>query len=301
LVSVIMCVYNTRPIVQKCVEACLATLEPCHQPWELILVHNHSTDKDTTKFLSELQQQPMMPHRLIVLDPGKNLGCHNGWNFGLQRCCANNHDYVVKLDDDTEMLTPGWADIMARALELIPGLAFVSSDIDAKQDHEYEVGTYNGGVELEVARVGIVGFSCVMFRYKWIRVVGPMRAKGFIAVNGREGGDGTLYGGEEGYYRNLAMMRGEMIAHIPAVFAHHHSNEERDPLYILWKWFGFLGRMEPGVDTVAWRDSGQWIPDCEQVIADGEAGTLPPDSKRYTDIAKEGLAAWKEEQDGTPA
>ena len=301
MVSVIMCIYNTRPIVQKCVEACLATLEPCHQPWELLLVHNHSTDPDTTKYLSELVQKPSMPGRLIIFDPGKNLGCHNGWNYGLAHSCANLHDYVLKIDDDTEMKTPAWADIMSRALELIPGMAYVSSDIDAKQDHAYEMGKYNGGVELEVARVGIVGFSCVMFRYSWVRTVGPMRATHFIAVNGRQGSDGTLYGGEEGYYANIARLRGEMFAHIPAVKAHHHGNEERDPLYVLWKWFGFLGWIEPGVDTVAWRDSGKWVVDCEKAIAEGEAGKLPPASERYTNIAKEGLAAWKEMQSGTPA
>jgi len=296
-----MCVYNTRPIVQRCVEACLETLDPCHQPWELLLVYNHSPDRDTLKYLSEIEQKVTMPKRVIVLDPGKNLGCHHGWNFGLKHCCANNHDYVVKIDDDTEMLTPGWADIMARALELVPGCAYVSSDIDAKQQQDYETRTFAGGVVLEVATQKIVGFSCVMFRYKWVKTVGPMRITGFRACNGKPGDDASLYGGEESYYRHLALMRGEMIAHIPAVKAHHHGNTQRDPLYILWKWFIFLGWMESGVDTVAWRDSGQWIKDCEKAIVEHEAGRLPPgaDTEKYIAIAKEGLAAWKEEQNGT--
>jgi len=296
-----MCVYNTRPIVQKCVEACIKTLAPCHQEWELLLVNNHSTDKDTLKYLSELRQKPTMPCRFIVLDPGKNLGCHNGWNFGLQHCCANNHDFVVKLDDDTVMLTPKWADIMSRALELVPGCAFVSSDIDAKQEQDYETRTFAGGVELEVATQNIVGFSCVMFRYKWVKLVGPMRARGFRAANGIvTKSDDSLYGGEEGYYRNIAMLRGEMIAHIPAVKAHHCDNDERDQLYVLWKFFCSLGWIEHGVDTVAWRESGQWKIDCEKAIADHEAGKLPPGSDGYIGIATEGLAAWKEQQDGTP-
>lgn len=303
MVSVIMCVYNTRPIVQKCIEACLETLEPCHQPWELLLVNNHSTDRDTTKYLSELVQKPTMPKRVVVFDPGKNLGCHNGWNYGLARSCASLHDYVVKLDDDTEMQTPGWADIMSRALELVPGCAYVSSDIDAKQQQNYELRKFAGDVELEVATELIVGFSCVMFRYSWVRLVGPMKTIGFIAANGKQSTEQSLYGGEEGYYRHIARMRGEMIAHIPAVFAHHHDNEERDQLYVLWKWFGFLGWIEPGVDTVGWRDTGKWIEDCEQAILDFEAGKLPPgaDTEKYIAIAKEGLAAWKEQQSGTPS
>jgi hypothetical protein len=47
----------------------------------------------------------------------------------------------------------------------------------------------------------------------------------------------TLYGGEEAHYANKARNDGMVIAHLPAVFAHHLGNEERHPDYPGWKWF----------------------------------------------------------------
>lgn len=249
--SIICCIYNSMPVVRRC----LTNLLACELGGsEIILVDNHSPDEDARRYIRVLAAQH---DNLSVVDPGKNLGCHRGWNFGYEKSCGQS-EFVYKLDDDTEVKTPAFLPLMAYALNMVPDLGFVSADIDAKQANKYEKKTLNS-VTLEIALNGVVGFSLVGFRRADIQRWGLMQTGVYRAAGGRvfENED-RLYGGEEVFYATAARGEGRIIAHLPSVFAHHLDNQERDPDYAMWKRaYGFHGWTD--LDLVEWRNSGQFV------------------------------------------
>lgn len=241
VVSVIACVYNALPVARESLQSVIDTLPAfC----ELILVDNHSPDPETRAYLRELELG--VPGKIIrVVDPGSNVGCHHGWNYGYNHCEA---PYVCKLDDDTIVLEPRWAMKMVSALDHLPQVAYLSADIDAKQQNKYRRETM-AGHEIEIAESGIVGFSFVMFRRADIERWGPMKGRG---------GPGGLYGGEEAHYAAMARADGRLVCHFPPVLCRHAGNELRHPDYPMWKRaYGYRGWTK--LDLEAWVKSGKHV------------------------------------------
>jgi len=271
-VSVITCVYNNREIAEPCIRAAIDTLGSTQIDWELVLVDNHSPDVHTRDLL---HSDVSTDERVQVVDPGKNIGCHNGWNYGYEHRHRTDNAYAVKLDDDTEMLTKDWAPRLATALECVPGLAFVAGEIDCAGHAETEKRTYVHDVTLRVPKMfhpqATISFSCVMFRSAWLREVGPMCGLG-------------LYGWEEAYYCWDAMQRGETIGVLPAVQAHHHGNDQRDPAYVLWKYvYGIL--QWTTLDAPAW-EAAEMAGHCKRMRQLETEQKIPECVQPFFDLAK---------------
>jgi len=247
--SVICCIYNNLPLVSRTLEALLRRTS-CRDA-QIVLVDNHGPDSAARDYIRELAKHEVL---VSVEDPGRNLGCHGGWNYGFDR---SEGEFVVKLDDDTEIATPSWDLHMIAALETIPRLAYLSADIDAKQRNKYRLENHSG-IELEVPEAGIVGFSCVMFRRADLLRWGPMRTGAYRTAGGKVIRDDRLYGGEEVYMAQLAREEDRFYAHFPKVFCHHMDNNERDPDYAMWKRvYGFHGWTNKDMET--WRKDGDHI------------------------------------------
>lgn len=225
---IITCIYNRLPLVKECVEAVrkYTTGEYIHA-----LVYNHPPYPEVKKYV--LLCGSMEGSKVIVLDPGKNLGCHDGFNHAFDILYDEiNPDYVVKLDDDT-VVPEGWNEPMMEVLDTDMSLAYVSSvDKNAKQGGNFrykKVGRYT----IEMPRIGVVGFSCVMFPGRTIDKFGKLYAAR----------DDSLYGGEEHRYFGCVTEQKMYGAYIQEVVAHHLGNEDRDIDYVLWKyWYGYMDR-----------------------------------------------------------
>ena len=254
-VAVIACIYNNLAVCKESIESAVNLSKVLGQ---LILIDNHAPDPEIRGWLSDGMILPEtmdgLLERLTVFDPGKNIGCHRGFNAGFKELLPEIQ-YVVKLDDDTFIKTEGWDEKMRDGLEKNKRIAYVSADIDpdAKQKNKYKI-IEEAGIKYEVPESGIVGFSCVMFRRSDIDRWGPMQAA-------HEGKDGKgLYGGEEAHYCNVATAAGMLIAHFPAVYCDHAKNEDRHPDYPMWKWlYGYKRWMDMPMD--------EWLKDQGQVLA----------------------------------
>lgn len=247
--SVIACIYNTLPLVKRTVESVLATLPKEN---ELILVDNHSPDPKSRDYIYSLRQS-----NVHVFTPEKNLGCHNGWNYGFDR---SQGDIVWKLDDDTEILTRAWALLGENVLLDVPNLAYVSADINAKQANQYVFEMHGDSrghqYKLEVAKNGVVGFSFVGFRRHDVIRWGKMQVGPYRATGGKVIAEDRLYGGEEVFFASAARQEGKFIAHYPAIRVHHADNSERHPDYPMWKRvYGYHGWTNLPMDE--WILSGQ--------------------------------------------
>ena len=248
--SLIMCLYNAWPVARQALVASMSKLDRSLKT-EVLVIDNHGPDEIGRKAVREVA---LVTGDIAVLDPKKTLGGHGGWNFGY---AASTGDVVCKLDDDTVILTDGWNRKLYEALQHVPEVAYVSADIDAKQQNVYNVVTLNGET-LEVPEAGIVGFSLVAIRRADIERWGPMQPR-YRAAGGKVvSGPDRLYGGEEAYYALKARADGRMIAHYPAVKCHHLSNEERHPDYAAWKRaYGYHAWTDK--DMVAWIAAGEHV------------------------------------------
>lgn len=273
-ISVICCIYNALPLVRKCLDALLATAPA---DCEVILVDNHSPDEAARQFIRDIL--PKDP-RVAVFDPGSNLGCHRGWNYGYHHSTG---EFVCKLDDDTVIQTQGWAEKLIRVFQVWPDLAAASSDIDAKQANKY-VKAERDGCVLEIATQGVVGFSFVMFRRADIQRWGPMRTGQYRTAVGSQVKEDRLYGGEEVFIAQCAAAEKKIIAHVPAVFCHHLGNEERHQDFAFWKRvYGYYAWTSLPMEE--WIRAGDHLKDYARAII-LEAGQLKPNDVLLAEWAK---------------
>jgi len=284
-VAVIVNCYNAFPVMHQCLDALFAKSSP---DVSVILVDQHSPDEKTRDYLIPAAKAAL-PRHVIVLDPGRNLGCHHGFNYGFEHgVLGKGFDFSTKLDDDTVIQTPDWDRWMVRGLEARPDIACLSADIDAKQSAQWDVETVeqshflNGGrFVYDVAPPNaVVGFSCVMFRVADILKWEGKPNKGYsgrVWLDNPQG-DGRLYGGEELYMARKVRAEGRKIAHFKNVFVHHLGNEQRDPDYVLWKLvYGFYGWTAKPMDE--WLKSGEMLRDLRKLVgawACGQEGAAKP-------------------------
>ena len=107
MLNIIMCAYNNIEVSGRSIESVVAHTDV---PYKLILVDNHSFDPRIRDYLKRI---PDSQEDIHVVDPGKNLGCHWGWNFGFQHT-QRDFPFTCKIDDDT-IVPPKWASTMVNA------------------------------------------------------------------------------------------------------------------------------------------------------------------------------------------
>lgn len=267
-IAIICCIYNAHKLVERCIQSVLS------RPMDgvtLVCVDNHSPDHKSRDYVRDL----FYKHKIALYEAGKNLGCHEGWNAGVR--WATEHfdefDYLVKLDDDTEILTDDWAAKMTAALRDVKELGYVSADINAKQANRYSMRNINGH-DLEVAENGVVGFSFVMFRADDIQRWGPMKTGPYRAAGGKKIAGDRLYGGEEVYYAEAARGDGKIIAHMPGVRVYHMDNADRHPDFAFWKRsYGYHGWTDKPMEK--WIADGDHIDQYAAALAQEMSGRQP--------------------------
>jgi GT2 family glycosyltransferase len=154
-----------------------------------------------------------------VLDPGKNIGCNLGFNFGAERAKGK---YLVKLDDDIVVPQNNWLEIMSKALNDFPDLAYVGltpSDIRKNKIYKRIVKP-----DYTIEITGLVLFCCVMMKYRsW---------KKHFYLPAKLG----LYGYDDVYCAGKAKKLGLRKAYLAShVCEHLRRSSMADPLYRIWK------------------------------------------------------------------
>jgi len=119
--SIIIPVYNTQPeLLQKCLES---VLRQSYRNWELILVNDASTQKNTLKYLRIV---PDLDERIKVIHKSENGHISQASNTGLK---VASGDWVILLDHDDE-LAFGALNWLVDAINVNPRAQFIYSDED---------------------------------------------------------------------------------------------------------------------------------------------------------------------------
>jgi GT2 family glycosyltransferase len=224
--SVIINCYNTLPLIQKTVAAALATTD---LNTEILLINNHPPYPEVADYLQSIKHP-----RTRVLDPGRNLGCTLGFQFGAAQARG---EFIVKLDDDTIVPKNNWISAMSQALNDFSDLAYVALIMNI-----YQQGR-NPPVAMPEYTLEIIDdcvfFSCMMIRKQ-------LWSKHFVISKT------GLYGGEEFYYMQkateLGLKKGYLLSHVAN---HLGRTAQADPLYGAWKFFYGVGQTGAGYEE--WR------------------------------------------------
>lgn len=103
---------------------CLNSLESLtYQNFQVIVVDNGSTDDSLGKLRAYSSRYP-----LVLLETGANLGFSGGNNVGIERALALGANYVLLLNNDTEV-DPGLLDAFVTAAERFPDAGAFSAKI----------------------------------------------------------------------------------------------------------------------------------------------------------------------------
>lgn len=238
--SVIINCYNTLPLIRKCVEAALLSTD---KQCELILVNNHPPYEDALSYLQKVKHP-----RVKVVDPGRNIGCMPGFQYGAEHALGK---YIVKLDDDVIVPRKHWAEAMGQALQDFPRLAYVALLPSA-------VKTINGNrvkkprYTLEF-RGSTILFWCMMINKQLWR-------KHFFITNL------PLYGVGERDYEQLANQLGLKKAYLTShVCTSLGRTEQADPLYGAWKLL-YVKMKKNRSEFIEWKKSARIGPEEAEIM-----------------------------------
>jgi len=222
MINIIMSVYNNVSVAREAIYSVLKNTDILHK---FILVNNHSFDIETQSLLKELSAKFKDTSTFQVVDPGRNLGCHDGWNFGF-KFINPSFSFCSKIDDDT-MVPKNWASNLVSAAETwekstSKSLGMLSANLDCRTSFSPEILDF-GSFQYEIPKTA-PSFSCVLFKTKVIQTYGLMKGYG-------------LYGHEESYYFKLFKEKGLSVLWSKNVLVHHIEANFKNWDYIVWKYF----------------------------------------------------------------
>ena len=102
-ISIIIPTRDYGDILKKCVDSLIS--KTTYKNYEIIIIDNGTTDKKTLELLEEYNKNDKI--RIVKLDCEFNFSYLN--NEAIKVC---NGEYIVLLNNDTELITPNWLNVM---------------------------------------------------------------------------------------------------------------------------------------------------------------------------------------------
>ncbi len=103
LVSIIVPTHDSCQLLKRCVNSILK--KTTYENYEIVLVENNSKDKETFEYYKTLESNPRI--NIVERNTPANVADYN--NFGRKH---SRGDYLVLLNNDTEVITPNWLETM---------------------------------------------------------------------------------------------------------------------------------------------------------------------------------------------
>ena len=103
-VSIIIPNKDYMTTLKTCVDSILE--RSTYNNYEIVIVENNSENEETFTYYCELKKHPKV-RVLYYLEKGFNYS--KLINFGIKNCSS---DYIVQLNNDTEVITPNWLELM---------------------------------------------------------------------------------------------------------------------------------------------------------------------------------------------
>lgn len=165
---------------------------------------------------------------VTVLDAGRNLGLHDGFNYALNAACRPDDDIVIAFDADSTPIGQGWDMALVRAIRgdreqkvVWSTLANPRTLADIKA-RGYTTKTVDGSIELMITNTAITNSICA-WRLDWLRSVGLLSEPG------------PWYGNLE--TEMFAKLGDKQWAVLPGWSESDHLRNLHDRAYTIYKWY----------------------------------------------------------------
>lgn len=115
-----------------------------------------------------------------LLDPGKNLGLHNGFNFCVDQIKPDDNDILIGYDPDSLPLQYGWDMALVRAILGDPAKRAVWSSLMNPRslkdisDRGYDKRKADGYIEIWETKLPVTNSICA-FHAGWLKSVGGLQ------------------------------------------------------------------------------------------------------------------------------
>lgn len=182
------------------------------------------------KVIKELKMQTLINGQKI-LDPGRNLGLHDGFNWALAQIKPKREDIIIGYDGDSLPISQGWDMALVRAIEGRRGdrhgevvWATLGNPRTLRDIRErgYDEATADGYIKLMLTRTSITNSVCA-WRYGWLQDVGflqePRAFYGHL--------EAAMWG---------KLKEGKRWAVLPDWQESDELREMHDRAYIVYKW-----------------------------------------------------------------
>jgi GT2 family glycosyltransferase len=136
-VSIIIPSRNNHAVLKRCVDSLALT---CYSNFEALVIDNNSDEPETVRYVQSLKANP--PHNVRVISiPSPSTGFSYSYinNEGVKHVTG---DYVLFLNDDTEVIRPDWLSQMV-GWARVPGIASVGARLYFPDDLVQHNGLVN--------------------------------------------------------------------------------------------------------------------------------------------------------------
>lgn len=103
-VSILIPNRNETKTLKKCIESILS--KSTYKNYEIVVIENNSTEKEIFEYYKELEKQEKIK---VLYYPEKGFNYASIINFGVKN---TDGEYIVQLNNDTELITPDWLEKM---------------------------------------------------------------------------------------------------------------------------------------------------------------------------------------------
>lgn len=233
------CLFNDPEIMVESLEHMKTTLGKHRELWVLDQHWPLSKQKTHDRMVNVFGHGMDDVH---LLDAGKNLGLHHGYNYIFEKAGLTDGDLVLCVDPDTWLETPCWDMAMERVLQHpnIPWVCTMNAGVETEQNVGWQHAIIDGVSIMAPQRPCIQ--SICGFKYSWIKRIG-----GFNEPS-------AFYGGLECFLWSQ-LMQGEHVAYLP---------DFRDDFFH----FGPRGIAQYNEYKIAHAHKGSWKGDFESFLKD---------------------------------
>jgi GT2 family glycosyltransferase len=165
-------------IISRSIAQFYATKNPSLEIEKHMIVDQHYPldYPSVKKKLHELEKN----YPVIVVDPGKNLGLHGGFNWALTQLKPGPDDIIIGYDGDSYPISSGWDMALTRAIlsprsdghgQVVWSTLGNTRSISDARLRGYDRVMADGFIELMLVHAAVTNSICA-WRYDWLESVG---------------------------------------------------------------------------------------------------------------------------------
>ncbi len=108
MVSIVIPNKDGKDILKVCIDSIIE--KSTYKNYEIVVVENNSTTDEIREYYKELENDKKTKEKVrIVYYPNKGFNYSGIINYGVKQA---NGEYIVQLNNDTEVITPNWMELM---------------------------------------------------------------------------------------------------------------------------------------------------------------------------------------------